>query len=169
MQTLVFEETINTMTFIEYLTWNTTVFSLNVIELESLFSTFFSGRGVGMPILLIHYSYPQQQCNSSNTQMTLCDNQKRKTKEDFWIFYDRRKGMSYHHAKHTLGQITMCFLLFSILNKECVNSFYQIRQENFDSVWHLISIQHKNSHLQHIMKIHIIIICIPPNLLSRTY
>lgn len=125
MQTLVFEETINTMTFIEYLTWNTTVFSLNVIELESLFSTFFSGRGVGMPILLIHYSYPQQQCNSSNTQMTLCDNQKRKTKEDFWIFYDRRKGMSYHHAKHTLGQITMCFLLFSILNKECVNSFYQ--------------------------------------------
>lgn len=138
-------------------TWHETQqsFSMNVMELKSL--------------LLHYYTYLQQQCYSSNTKMTLCDNQKRKMKEDFWIFYDRRKGMSYHHAKHTLGQITMCFLLFSILNKECVNSFYQIRQENFDSVWHLISIQHKNSHLQHIMKIHIIIICIPPNLLSRTY
>lgn len=148
MQTLVFEETINTMTFIEYLTWNTTVFSLNVIELESLFSTFFSGRGVGMPTLLIHYSYPQQQCNSSNTQMTLCDNQKRKTKEDFWIFYDRRKGMSYHNAKHTVGQTTMCFF-FYFFPYWIKNVFLSkwIRQENVDSVWHLISIQHKNSHL----------------------
>lgn len=45
MQTLVIEETINTMAFIEYLTWKTTVFSLNVIELESLFSTFFRSEG----------------------------------------------------------------------------------------------------------------------------
>lgn len=94
-------------------TWHETQqsFSMNVMELKSL--------------LLHYYTYLQQQCYSSNTKMTLCDNQKGKMKEDFWISYDRRKGMSYHHAKHTVGQITMCFLLFSILNKECVNSFYQ--------------------------------------------
>lgn len=94
-------------------TWHETQqsFSMNVMELKSL--------------LLHYYTYLQQQCYSSNTKMTLCDNQKRKMKEDFWISHDRRRGMSYHHAKHTVGQITMCFLLFSILNKECVNSFYQ--------------------------------------------
>lgn len=148
------------MTFIEYLTWNTTVFSLYVIELEYLFSTFFFGaRGGYIIIFLHHYSYAQQQCYSINTKMTICNNQKKKAREDFWIFYDWRKGMSYH-AKHTVGQTTMCFFLsfffFNFFPYWIKNVFLSkwIRQKNVESMQHLISIQHKNSHLKHILKIH---------------
>lgn len=103
IETLLFEETINKMTFIEHLTWNTTVFSLNVKDN-------FRGEGWGW----LHYYIITATYNKSVITATLrwlCNNQKRKTKDDLWIFYDRRKGMSYHHAKNTVGQTTMCFLL----------------------------------------------------------
>lgn len=143
------------------MTWNTTVFSLNVIDN-------FRGEGWGW----LHYYIITATYNKSVITATLrwlCNNQKRKTKDDLWIFYDRRKGMSYHHAKHTAGQTAMCY--FTSFPYWIKNVFLSklIRQENVDGVWHLIGIQHKNSHLKHSIKIHIMIIYIPPNLLSRTY